>query len=110
MAFQLAVGEKISSVITIVSMLLTGLAISFYLGWILTLVTLALLPFIAYFWFNNAMTRNRIRKDQEEMFNDSDKRVEETLAAIRSVKQMNAEQFEFDTYTASMNQLKERCL
>jgi ABC-type multidrug transport system fused ATPase/permease subunit len=62
MAFQLAVGEKISSVITILSMLVTALGLSFYLGWILTLVLLGTLPIIGLSWANNIQRRNKVRR------------------------------------------------
>jgi len=62
MAYQLAVGEKISSVITIVSMLITALGLSFYLGWILTLILLGCLPLIGLSWVNNIQKRNKIRR------------------------------------------------
>ena len=62
MAFQLAVGEKISSVITIIAMLIVALGLSFYLGWILALILLGCLPIIGLSWVNNMQRRNKIRR------------------------------------------------
>ena len=64
MSFQLAVGEKISNVITIITMLLIGLVLSIYLGWILTLVMLGCLPIIGFCWYKNVSIRNEIRKEE----------------------------------------------
>jgi ATP-binding cassette, subfamily B (MDR/TAP), member 1 len=57
MALQMAIGEKISSVISLVSTLISGLAFSFYIGWVLTLIVLACLPIIGYFWFKDTSLR-----------------------------------------------------
>jgi ATP-binding cassette, subfamily B (MDR/TAP), member 1 len=62
MSFQLAVGEKISNVITILSMLIIGLGLSIYLGWILTLIMVGCLPIIGFCWYKNVSIRNNIRK------------------------------------------------
>ena len=50
MTFQLAVGEKISTIIMVLSILFGGIGLAFYLGWILSLVLLAYLPVIIIFW------------------------------------------------------------
>jgi ABC-type bacteriocin/lantibiotic exporter with double-glycine peptidase domain len=106
MAFQLAVGEKISNVISLISMLIAGLIFSFYIGWILTFIVLGCLPIIAFFWYKDANTRMIYLKKRDEMFNESDRRVQEAFSSIRMVKQMNAESFELDLYERNMDELK----
>jgi ATP-binding cassette, subfamily B (MDR/TAP), member 1 len=50
MAYQLAVGEKISTIIMVLSMVFAGLGLSLYIGWILTLVILGFTPVIIVLW------------------------------------------------------------
>lgn len=49
--FQQAIGEKVSQIITIVSMFLTGFGISMAHGWVLTLVILASLSIVILSWY-----------------------------------------------------------
>lgn len=65
MAFQLAVGEKVSSLIMLIAMLATGIGISFYLGWILTLVILGYIPIIIAAWTFNIMTKTSTNKEED---------------------------------------------
>ena len=46
-AFQGAIGEKVSTMIMTLSMFIAGFAIAFTYGWLMTLVVLCSLPFIA---------------------------------------------------------------
>ena len=71
-------------------MLLTALGISFYLGWILTLVVLGTLPIIAFCWFRNISVRLALKKEREEMFIESDTKCQGSYSSIKLVKQMNA--------------------
>ena len=48
MAFQLAIGEKVSLVIYLISMFVSGFIISISRGWELTLVILAFVPFFVF--------------------------------------------------------------
>ena len=50
MTFQLAVGEKISTILMVLTMVVVGLGLSFYTGWILTLVMLAYMPVVIILW------------------------------------------------------------
>lgn len=58
MTYQQAVGEKISTLLMVVAMLLVGLGVSFYLGWILTLVLLGYLPLIMLAWTKNFVVKS----------------------------------------------------
>ena len=55
--YQEAIGEKISNLIMITSMFIFGLAVSFYVGWIVTLVILAYLPIIILLWTKNVAVK-----------------------------------------------------
>ena len=57
MAYQLALGEKISNLIMIVAMFIAGLAVSIYVGWILALILLAYLPFLIMLQTKNITTK-----------------------------------------------------
>jgi ATP-binding cassette subfamily B (MDR/TAP) protein 1 len=50
-AYQLAIGEKVSTVIMTASMFFTGFGIAMAHGWILSLVILASLPVIVISWY-----------------------------------------------------------
>lgn len=93
MAFQMAVGEKISTLIMVVGMLAAGLGISFYLGWILTLIILGYLPIIIISWTVNIAVKTETGQEEDEIYRESDTKLQETLGAITLVKQMNAEDF-----------------
>lgn len=45
------------------SMQITGIGLSIYNGWILTLVILAFLPVLIFFWAKNVKTRHEISKE-----------------------------------------------
>jgi hypothetical protein len=53
MTFQMAVGEKISTILMVVSMLVVGVGLSLYVGWILTLVMLGYIPIVILIWTKN---------------------------------------------------------
>ena len=57
MAYQLALGEKISNLIMIVAMFIAGLVVSLYVGWILALILLAYLPFLIMLQTKNITTK-----------------------------------------------------
>ena len=46
-AFQGAIGEKMSSILMTIGMFLSGCIIALYYGWVMALVIMASLPFIA---------------------------------------------------------------
>ena len=55
--YQEAIGEKISNLIMITSMFIFGLAVSLYVGWIVTLVVLAYIPIIIILWTKNVAVK-----------------------------------------------------
>ncbi len=67
-------------------MLLSGLGISLYLGWILTLAVLGYLPIIALCWWYSVSTKKKNSIEQDEMHLKSDAQTQETLSAIKLVK------------------------
>lgn len=63
MAFQMAVGEKISILMMVISMLVVGVGISFYLGWILTLIIIGYLPIVLLTWTNHNEVKSTTNKE-----------------------------------------------
>lgn len=63
-AFQGAIGEKVSTLIMTISMFVAGFIIAFIKGWVMTLVIICSLPFIALggFLFMSASAK----KDKEQ--------------------------------------------
>jgi ABC-type bacteriocin/lantibiotic exporter with double-glycine peptidase domain len=86
LTFQRAIGEKISTLIVLTSMLITGLAIALYLGWILALVILAYLPILALFWARHLSFKTDVLNTQSEIYDRADSRAKESLAAISLIK------------------------
>lgn len=76
--------------IMLISMVLTGIGIALYNGWILTLVVMAYLPFLILAWTYNIVTKHKVFKDRNQIFSESDIKAQESLEAIKLVKQMNA--------------------
>ena len=91
LAFEQSIGEKISTVIFLASMLLTGIIQAFVLGWILALVVVGYMPLIIMGWTINVRVRHQTFKEQRDIFEESDQRAQESFSAIKLVKQMNAE-------------------
>jgi ABC-type bacteriocin/lantibiotic exporter with double-glycine peptidase domain len=71
-------------------MLCSGIGISLYNGWVLTLVILAAMPFMILAWTKNIKIRQVVFSEHKEIYEESDQKAQETLGAIKLVKQMNA--------------------
>lgn len=65
-AFQGAIGEKVSTVIMTISMLIAGFVIAFVYGWLMALVVLASLPVIAIGGMVYASSTGAKDKEQEK--------------------------------------------
>ena len=74
-------------------MILAGLAISLYNGWVLTLVMLAYFPLLIIVYAKAVSVRHKMIKEYDEVYQESDIKAQESLSAIKLVKQMNAEEF-----------------
>jgi len=75
-------------------MLLSAIGLSLYHGWILALVVIGYLPFLLIAWAKNVRARQSTINEHKEIYDESDQKAQETLSAIKLVKQMNAEDFE----------------
>lgn len=71
-------------------MLLTSLGLAFYFGWILSLVTLGYLPLIILSWWFSVNNYKKTEKEKEKLYSESDAHAQESLSAIKLVKQMNS--------------------
>ena len=105
-SFQRAIGEKISSLLMIISMVLSGLAAALFYGWILTMILLAFIPLVVYSWNRNMNVSIETASEREDVFKDSDMKVEESLTAIKLVKEMNAEEFEISIQERLLKKVK----
>ena len=68
MTFQLAVGEKVSTIIMVIAMLLTGIGISLYTGWILTLILLAYIPLVIVVWTKSVSVKVETTNEEDNIF------------------------------------------
>ena len=84
--FQEAIGEKISKMILIISMFLSGIGVSLYLGWFLTVITLAYLPFLIWTYYKGIVVKGEVEDEQKTIYQQSDSRAQEIFPAIRLVK------------------------
>lgn len=88
-AFQLAIGDKIALVIYLISMFVSGIAISFKSGWKMTLVVLASMPILIFSWWLMEFYRKKKTVYEEAIFQGASGMAQEALQAIKIVKQMN---------------------
>ena len=106
-AFKGAVGEKNSTIIMTFSMFIAGFVIAFVYGWLMTLVVLCSLPFLAIGGMLYASASQKKIKDQEKDYAEAGGQAEQAFAAIKTVKQMNGEQFEADRYKETLKAVTE---
>ncbi len=98
MAFQSALSDKIPLVIYVIAMGVSGLIIAFIKGWLLALVLLGDFPLViasVYLCMYNIQTRGK-REDKNYIIAGG--RAEQALAAIKTVKMLNGEEFESKMY------------
>ena len=76
MTFQLAIGEKISNIIMIISTFIAGMAVSFSQGWILSAVLLTYAPFIIVTYTKNISTKASVSEEEEHIYRESDRRAQ----------------------------------
>jgi ATP-binding cassette, subfamily B (MDR/TAP), member 1 len=90
-AFQGAIGEKVSTLIMVISMFVTGFVIAFIYGWLMTLVVILALPVIAFggYLFMKASASKDL--EQQSDYSEAGGQVEQAVAAIKTVKQLNGE-------------------
>lgn len=81
-----------------ISMFIAGFVIAFVYGWLMTLVVLCTLPFIAIGGALYAAATEKKDKSQEKDYAEAGGYVEQALTAIKTVKQLNGEQFEANRY------------
>lgn len=74
----------------IISMFITGIGVSFYIGWMLTLVCLAYIPLLIIGWTKSLAYRAEISKEEDEVYRECASRAQESITAIKLVKQMNS--------------------
>lgn len=87
-------------------MLVVGVGISFYLGWILTLIIIAYLPIVLLTWTNHNDVKSSTAKEEDDIYRESDSKLQESLGAITLVKQMNAESYEVSIQAAILKKIK----
>ena len=78
----------------VLAMLTMGIILSFYVGWILTLIMLAYIPFVICAWTKNIKTKVEIGEEFDAIYRQSDAKAQESIGAIKLVKQMNAEDYQ----------------
>ena len=90
-AFQGAIGEKVSTLIMTIAMLIAGFIIAFIKGWLMTLVVLVSLPVIGLggVLFSSAVANKD--KTQEKEYAEAGGMAEQAISAVKTVKQLNGE-------------------
>ena len=109
-AFQGAIGEKMSSIIMTIGMFVSGCIIALYYGWVMALVIMACLPFIAIGGAIYGGTIESKEKDQEKEYAEAGGLAEQSFASIKTVKQLNGEQFEADNYAEVLKRVTSNSL
>lgn len=108
LAYQKATGEKIGSMFNLFAMFVCGAVIALAVGWKMALVILATLPIVGVLiiiFIYLVHKRNSIFLDSYESAYD---RSHQALSAIKTVKSLNGEPFEEDTYVSLLQDLKEK--
>lgn len=98
MAFQGALSDKIPLVLYVIAMAISGLIIAFVKGWLLTLVLFAAFPVIIgsmYLYMYNVQNKG---KKEQKSYAVAGGRAEQALAAIKTVKMLNGENYESAKY------------
>ncbi len=89
LAFQAGVGEKVVTLIQLLGTFVTGFAIAFAKGWLMTLVVSTTLPVMAmagYFYLR--VIQNKDKKLQSD-YAKAGGRAEQAIASIKTIKQLN---------------------
>ena len=63
LTYEQAIGNKISTLIYLISMLLVGIGLSLYNGWIFTLIMIAFFPFIGCAWGKAVSIKHKMIKE-----------------------------------------------
>jgi ABC-type bacteriocin/lantibiotic exporter with double-glycine peptidase domain len=89
-------------------MLASGVGISLYNGWIMTLVIVGWMPFLMLGWTKNVQMRQAFLNKHQEIYEEADQKAQETLGAVKLVKQMNAEAFEVRKHDHVLNSVEDQ--
>ena len=65
LTYEQAIGNKISTLIYLLSMLLSGIGISLYNGWIFTLVMIAYFPIVGCIWSKAVSIKHKMMKEHD---------------------------------------------
>ena len=101
-AFSGAIGEKISSLVMTIATLIAGFIFAFVTGWLMTLVIMPTIPalLISGYFYMKVITEKD--KNENKNYAKAGGRAEQAISSIKTVKQLNGEEFESLEY--------ERCL
>lgn len=93
MMFQSAIGEKISLVLYVIALAISGLIVSFISGWLMALVVLAIMPLIIFTMFLYMKNVQSKSKRDEQSYSNAGGRAEQALSSIKTIKTLNGEQY-----------------
>lgn len=77
----------------IVSMLIAGVVIAFIVGWMLALACTLFIPILIFCWTKSLKFRSEASNEEDKVYRECDAQATESFAAIKLIKQMNAEDF-----------------
>ena len=76
-----------------IAMFIAGFVIAFVYGWLMTLVVISSIPAIAIGGMMYASATAKKDKENEKDYAEAGGMVEQAISGIRTVKQLNGEQF-----------------
>ncbi|XP_048433259.1 ABC transporter B family member 13 [Pyrus x bretschneideri] len=100
---QDAIGDKTGHALRYLSQFLTGFAIGFTSVWQLTLLTLAVVPFIAIAGGAYTITMSTLSEKGEAAYAEAGKVAEEVISQIRTVYSFGGEDRSIEAYSTSLN-------
>ena len=68
LAFEQAIGEKISILVFLASMVLSGIGLSLFNGWIYSLVIVAYMPLLVLAWTRNVKARQQVLGQHQSIY------------------------------------------
>uniref|UniRef100_A0ACD5VHV0 Uncharacterized protein n=1 Tax=Avena sativa TaxID=4498 RepID=A0ACD5VHV0_AVESA len=95
---QDAIGEKVGKFLQLVSTFISGFAVAFFKGWLLSLVMLAFIPPVVFAAGAVAKVISKISSKGEESYGNAGNVVEQTIGAIKTVVSFNREKHAIEMY------------
>ncbi|KAL5700419.1 ABC-type xenobiotic transporter [Ranunculus cassubicifolius] len=100
---QDAMGEKVGKSLQLMSTFIGGFVIAFFKGWLLVLVLMSTVPFLAVCGAAMSMIVNKMATREQAAYSKASAIVEQTLSSIRTVASFTGEIQAMDRYNKSLD-------